>query len=986
MTFNPSQLASQIGADATALQNKASDPSHNVWVGASAGTGKTKVLTDRVLRLLLPKEGKGDGASPESILCITFTKAGASEMVARVMEVLSHWAVCSESRLDAELEKLLGHAPTNNQRQKARHLFATVIDLPNGLNITTIHAFCQSLLGRFTLEANLPPNFSVMDDRESQQLMANAKDGLLNDFLGGHCNDDLAKALAMLTLHKNTQQFDSLIKSIVNSRHDIGDFIKLYQGVNGASQSIYEHLNIDVNDTADTAFDLYFDANNFPRDKIMQLAKAFEFGAKGNQQSSAFLYDFCSRSGVDRKILKDDYLSVFFTTTGGVRSDKAVSVGAQKQDPQALEIFQDETNRLMCYIDHLKNIQTAFATSCLLHVADDTLSRYEQGKTLSRKLDYDDLISKTHDLLTSDMNQWVLYKIDNRIDHILVDEAQDTSPDQWSIIQALIGEFYSGYNAHEEDAVNRTLFVVGDIKQSIFSFQGANPDMFARVKKTIEAQVFQAGKSWANIPMNTSFRSTQAVLSLVDQVFKTDDMKHTLTLGGEVYHDHTAYRQGQSGRIELWPLYKAPAQEKRDPWTLPLAPIPAFNAQSALAEKIASQIKKWLDTDEVLKSTGKPITAGDVMILMRSRNALVDHLIRALKSKKIPVSGADRLKISNHIAVLDILAVIDFACMPDDDLSLACVLKSPLIGLNDAAIEDIAYDRSGSLWNALKKSNHGSIVEWLSVLIQSIPSQNAFSAISDVLTRQTPCQNMNGWNAMMARLGEDCFDPLDELLSQAQDFDGKNAGAGIQQFVHMMRTSTSEIKRELDDADGLVRIMTVHASKGLQSPIVILPDTTSVPRSVGQSDDGFLWDDDGRPLWALSSAEQNQTMKDLKDQKNAHAHHEYNRLLYVALTRAEDRLIVCGTLGKNTKNVNEASWYESVHNAMETIGQVEDYDADEGGYTAQTDYKDYIIYETANDVQKDSKEKLDRTSLHNLDMPEWIAKTIVMDQHPPRIL
>ena len=238
------------------------------------------------------------------------------------------------------------------------------------------------------------------------------------------------------------------------------------------------------------------------------------------------------------------------------------------------------------------------------------------------KLDYDDLISKTHGLLTSDMNQWVLYKIDNRIDHILVDEAQDTSPDQWSIIQALISEFYSGYNAHEEDAVNRTLFVVGDIKQSIFSFQGANPDMFARVKKEIEAQVSQAEKSWADIPMNTSFRSTQAVLSLVDQAFKNDDMQHALTLGGEVYNDHTAYRQGQSGRIELWPLYKAPAQEKRAPWTLPLAPVPAFNAQSALADKIASQIKTWLDDGEVLKSTGKIITAGDVMILMRSRNAL----------------------------------------------------------------------------------------------------------------------------------------------------------------------------------------------------------------------------------------------------------------------------------------------------------------------------------------------------------------------------
>ena len=291
----------------------------------------------------------------------------------------------------------------------------------------------------------------------------------------------------------------------------------------------------------------------------------------------------------------------------------------------------------------------------------------------------------------------------------------------------------------------------------------------------------------------------------------------------------------------------------------------------------------------------------------------------------------------------------------------------------------------GRCGTRLKQSNYSSIVEWLSLLIQSIPSQNAFNAISDILTRQTPCKNMNGWNAMMARLGEDCFDPLDELLSQAQDFDGKNAGAGIQQFVHVMRTSISEIKRELDDADGLVRIMTVHASKGLQSPIVILPDTTSMPRLVGNADDGFLWGEDGRPLWALSSAEQNNAMKDLKDQKNAHAYHEYNRLLYVALTRAEDRLIVCGTLNKIQKNVNEKCWYASIHNAMENMGQVCDFDA-EDAYVTQTDYQGCLVYETANDVQKDSKDKNNDFTNHVTNMPDWITKTITADQHPPRIL
>lgn len=974
-----------IGAQATQLQNTASNPMHNVWVGASAGTGKTKVLTDRVLRLLLPQEGEAEGANPENILCITFTKAGASEMIARVMGVLSNWAVCRESKLDETLENLLGQAPTINQRRVARQLFATVIDLPNGLNITTIHAFCQSLLGRFTLEANLPANFSVMDDAQSRQLISHSKNTLLKDFLNGDLSANLSDALSIIAVHKNANQLDSLIQSIVSDRQKILKFVRDHGDVENAIASIYQLLNISPSDTEEDVFNYFFDGDNFPREKIVQLAKAFEHGAKKNQTSALNLYDFCSASMDERRSNIQAYISEFLKKDGEPKADSTISKNAQKYDVQAFDIFVEERDRMVRYADQLKNIKTARSTACLIRVAVEILSRYESAKINSRVLDYDDLISKTHELLVSEMNQWVLYKIDNRIDNILVDEAQDTSPEQWSIILALVEEFYSGYTGHEEREINRTLFVVGDIKQSIFSFQGANPDKFSDVKKHIETMVEQSGKSWANIPMNTSFRSTQAVLSLVDKIFEVPYMYNTLTMGGEEYRNHLAFRQGQSGRIDLWPIYKAPKQDDRAPWKLPTEIVPSYNAQSALAEKIATQIQTWIENGEILKSTGRAITPGDIMILMRSRNALVDHLIRALKSKNIPVSGADRLKIGTHIAVMDVLAVIDFACMPEDDLALACILKSPLVGMGDAQIEDIAYGRKGALWGAFKKSEYKDTIAWLSNLVQTIPSQNAFGAISAILTLQTPVDGMNGWNAMMARLGEDCFDPLDELLSLAQCFDHKNAGASVSQFVRDMRANNSEIKRELDDADGLVRIMTVHASKGLQSPIVFLPDTTSLPRSIGTSDDGFLWDEDtNTPLWFLNSDEQNQTVKSLKEQKDEAAYQEYNRLLYVALTRAEDRLIVCGTLNKRQSALNDKSWYASVHSAMNDIGVSHDWDAGDI-YITQSDMRDCLIYETANDTQKQVEEN-EKQEFIPQKIPAWVTEMITMDHYPPRVL
>ena len=948
-------IIDDIGAQATDLQNRAANPKSNIWVNASAGTGKTKVLTDRVLRLLLPAE-TDSGTPPQNILCLTFTKAGANEMIVRVMRTLSNWAVCSESDLYESLEKLLGVRPSIQQSDQARQLFATIIDTPEGLNITTIHAFCQSLLGRFTIEAGLPANFKVMEEAETAQIIKQTRNGLILDCLNGHTDKDIRDAFHWLAGQKNTDQIAKIFGSLLNDRHKIQSFLSAHDDV---SKTIYDALNVGVHDNEDTVFQAYFADDVFPKLKIEKLALAMDHGTDKNKAIAKKLNIFCGAPLHYRLQNIDEYQSIFLTQKNELASVKKITKNAREFDPTVDNIFIDEGKRILNYKDRLNSYLIAQSTLKLLTLARDIIARYETHKTNLQKLDYDDLIVKTHGLLSGPMRDWILFKMDHQIEHVLVDEAQDTSPNQWSIITEILNEFYSGSSARADD-VDRTLFVVGDKKQSIFSFQGADPSVFANVQKAVETQIKNADKLFQNIPMDTSFRSTPAILSAVDATFKNDD----------AYTAHTSYRQGQSGRVELWPLYSAPEIEKPEPWTLPIEVKEDHNVLSTLADNIAMQIYEWIKNKEILKSKNRPIYAGDVMILVRRRNALVDHLIRALKKYNVPVSGADRLVVTNHIAVQDVLSVISFILMPDDDLALAEILKSPLVGWDDETLENIAYDRSGSLWNALKSSSHSDVIDYMQSFIARTSGQNAFTVMSEILNCKTP-QNISGWKAIIGRLGMDAIDPLEELLSMAQNFDANNPATGLQGFIHMTQSNKSDIKRELEGAGDMVRIMTVHASKGLESPIVILPDTLSIPKSSGQSDDGLQWIDGNIPLWTTASDIQNDLLSKHRSDLGQKNLDEYNRLLYVAMTRAQDRLIVCGALNKNQKQAPENSWYTSIDNGFTSLDFKEIHDVK--------------IYATSQDIDVKVKGEVIKKS-NNVALPEWILNPIKPEQNPPKIL
>jgi ATP-dependent helicase/nuclease subunit A len=963
--ITPQSTQEQIGEAATRLQDMAANPSYNVWVGASAGTGKTKVLTDRMLRLLLPTEGVNDGTPPEKILCITFTKAGANEMIARVMKTLSHWSVCTETALNESLTQLLGTSPSIKQRDKARRLFAMVVDLPEGLKITTIHGFCKSVLGRFPLEAGLPTHFNVIEESDAFALIRQARNALIQDIQNGKAGEDVTQAFAKLAQWKNGDQINQLINAILSDREKIKNYDR---------ESIAPFLGLKSGDNKDDLKDQFF-GSDFPENNIQTLIQALQNGAGQNQKKAAFLTHFLTLSPQDRIKNYKDYVSAFLKDDGDYYADSHISNGAKNYNPASPQLFADEAYRVRNFHQKCLAIDILESTQTLLCLAETIIDRYNTLKRHHNALDYDDLIQCTCNLLnghtphTLAMKDWVLYKLDGGINHILVDEAQDTNPSQWDIILKLSEDFFSGLGTRDETETERTLFVVGDEKQSIYRFQGAEPAIFDQVRNDIENRVTQADKIFKNVPMQTSFRSVSAILDYVDSVFNANGLTHSISRQNTPLH-HTAFRQGQAGRVDIWPVYKTPATPPREPWQMPVEIRPSYDAKAALSEKIADQIKSWIDNNQTLQAHGRPIQPGDIMILVRRRNAFVDHMIRALKSRKIPVSGVDRMIVSDQIAVQDILAALSFALMPDDDLSLACLLKSPFIGWDDAMIEDYAYPREHSLWDAIRQSKEQqAVVAWLSGLIETAGVLSPFHAVNNLLISKTP-HHHSGWNALISRLGDECIDPIDALLSEAQAYDMNDTASGVHGFVKKIKGSKNSLKREMESTTNQVRIMTIHASKGLQAPIVILPDTCTLPSAPAQSDKGFVWPRPHTPLWIKNSDDMNDTYRHVRDDLKQQDLDEYYRLLYVAMTRAEDRLLVCGYLSQKTQEPPEGSWYDIIQKSLSALPFKENIWKDDLDYTG--DAAQSFVYET--EQIADSREQPDQSTQHDekYDLPSWI--------------
>nr|WP_309502750.1 double-strand break repair helicase AddA [uncultured Roseovarius sp.] len=871
---------------ATLRQIAAARPDRSTWLSANAGSGKTKVLTDRVARLLL------DGVDPQHILCLTYTKAAASEMQNRLFRRLGSWAMLGDAKLTAELKDLGLDGPLGDQAlREARRLFALAVETPGGLKIQTIHSFCAGLLRRFPLEAGVSPHFTEMEDRAAALLRAEiveeiaagpdaAKLAAIARYYTGETISDLAAEIAGHQTLFETEWTDAGLRRVLGLRPE-QTWDQLHAEVFlGNEQAILDALLPALRAGSSTD---QKNADKLGAISVLDLAAlplleaVFLTGAKAKAPFSAKIGSFPTRA----------------------------TQGALGDTMPALEAW-------MLRVEAARETRLALgalsAARALHDFAQVVLPAYAEAKQRRGWLDFDDLILKAVNLLTRrDVAAWVLFRLDGGIDHILLDEAQDTSPVQWQVIARLAQEFTSGIGARPD--VRRTIFVVGDKKQSIYSFQGADPREFDRMQAEFGERLAATPEPLQSHRLEHSFRSSQVILDLVDRVFADVVQPDGLSLDAH----HLAFKAALPGRVDLWPVPEPEEAAEEPDWHDPVDVVAGDDPAVVLAEQIAQAISDMIATGQMIPTgngaTMRPVCAGDVLILVQGRSPLFHEIIRACKARDLPIAGADRLRVAGELAVRDLAALLSFLATPEDSLALATALRSPLFGWDEAQLHALAQPRQQPyLWQALRAraEEFPDTMAILDDLRDKVDYLRPYDLIERILTRH------DGRRRLLSRLGPEAEDGIDALLSQALAYEQK-AVDSLTGFLVWLETDDLEIKRQMDSAGNRIRVMTVHGAKGLESPVVILPDTVErTPRMRGQ-----ITVCDDVPLWRMPGEDVPDRMRAEIDAAKAAEEAERDRLLYVAMTRAETWLIVACAKppGKNGK-----SWYEKIAAGMATGG------------------------------------------------------------------
>jgi ATP-dependent helicase/nuclease subunit A len=912
-------------AKADAVQRRAARPRTSAWVTASAGTGKTTVLTNRVLSLLL------DGTDPAKILCLTFTKAAAAEMANRLAQRLKDWAGGSDEEVVRDVSNLLGRPVDLAEIPAARELFARVLDAPGGMKIQTIHAFCQSLLGRFPLEAGVAPHFQVLDERTAAEMLDSARIEVLSSSLEA-ADSELARAAHEVAAHRHEQGFAEVMNELIGERGRLRRMIDRRAGLEAVVAEVFARLGADPRATPEALLRDGCRDEALDRMGLALVGEALAAGSDAERRKAETLAGWLAADVDARAAGFEGYRKLCLTDKGEPRKT-LLTAAAQAAVPGALEVMAEEADRLVRLKAAVDAQKVARGTAAALRLGQAILAAYSRHKHARALLDYDDLIAHVRDLLAGPgAVAWVQYKLDGGIDHLLVDEAQDTNPDQWQVIRALSDEFFAGEGARER---TRTVFAVGDPKQSIYSFQRASPASFGTMREHFARQAGQAAQDWADVRLEVSFRSVPAVLQAVDAVFAAPGAGAGVLEADETMH-HEPVRAGEAGLVEVWPPADPEEVPEPAPWGPPTEAEPHLPASSRLAELIAKKIHHWTqdpagaaDPDSRLESKNRRLAAGDVMVLVRRRNAFVEDLVRALKRLGVPVSGVDRMVLSDQLAVMDLVALGRVLLLPEDDLSLATVLKGPLIGLGEEELFDLAHGREGTLWRALAQrakagGAYAAAYRELRELRALTDYRRPFELFAEVLGPR------GGRRRLHARLGPDALDPIEEFLSLAILYERESIPS-LEGFLHWLEMGAQEVKRDLEQGAGAVRVMTVHGAKGLQAPVVFLPDTLQTPRGspelywLGAESAGAA----GAPepslaLWPIRKDYDGDLAAAARAEHAAARDEEYRRLLYVAMTRAEDRLYVCGW--NTLQTAPRDCWYNLIERGLGKIAEPADFD------------------------------------------------------------
>ncbi|QIT36546.1 UvrD-helicase domain-containing protein [Wolbachia endosymbiont of Brugia pahangi] len=866
------------------------NPNFSVWVNASAGTGKTKILIDRVLRLLLENK--------RNIFCLTFTNAAANEMESRIHNILSKWAVCSDNELIASLEQLdlsllllQHHYPPshpflssqcltlrsrwpqtknsevfNHYLIQARRLFSELENLD--LTIQTVHAFCYKLISSFPAEAGIVPNCTLSECKELHSIVF---DKLLH-------NEAVQDSIKFIAAEVDENKLRDLLYTLCIKRSVSANNLEYVKGKLSAPDEIHG---------------LQSEAT----EQIERLAEILSKGSKRDRNYSKML-DLTSSSFIqvaDTRIQKldssatrwndisiENLVKVFLKSESCEKKSisSIITKSTLEKFPGAEQVIENIQNAVFTHVRDINSYQIFKRTSSLLDIFKVYIDLYNSEKLKNALLDYNDIIDLATNLLSNpDYKNWVLFNLDQKIDHILVDEAQDNSISQWKIIANLCDEFFI---CNDE---KRTLFVVGDVKQSIYRFQGANPHLFNCMQQYFHTK--SGGKDWISCQLEKSFRSTPETLTLVDRLF--NNFREEISfVDSEI--KHIPYRENDQGYVEIWPLLPRCKEEKQQALQIHLMHRKDYIiTDRLLAQAIAHKIHSWLNEGRILVAKNRHIEPRDIMILVRQRNMLVDYVISELKKANIPVVGRDYFRIMDYIAVQDLIALTEFLLLPTNDLALANALKSPLFNFTEDDLFNIAYDRKEqSLWERLQNYSE-DIYSKLNDLINLSHIESPLTLFTHILR--------TGKKKFAARLGLECFEVLDEFMNLVLQFENPS----LQAFVQWIKENNPEIKNDMQSERNAVRIMTIHKSKGLQAPIVFLVDTNTVPKN----SESIVLDAMGAPF--LCGKNNNAYCDQVKREKKLEDYNEYLRLLYVALTRAEDELYI---LGKEP--VQKGSWYDII--------------------------------------------------------------------------
>ncbi|MFN3260497.1 MAG: double-strand break repair helicase AddA [Pikeienuella sp.] len=876
---------------AVEAQRRAADPARSVWVAANAGSGKTRVLTERVARLLL------DGARPEAILCLTYTKAAAAEMRNRLFDTLGKWAMMEDDDLRGALRALTGEEPPQ-ELAPARRLFAAAMETPGGLKIQTIHAFCDALLRRFPLEAGAPPGFRVMEERER----AAAISALLDDMARAGGAD--RAALAGVAAERNEDGLAALAAAAAK-RAELFPDPPDEPALSAAFGVPHPPDRLSARMAALSALD---------RDALRRMIAAWAHGAKTDKGRAATLEAALGRNddgladALDAAVLKK-------TADEGLKDP--ASKGAQAAEPDWQALCEQLVSVALEVREAGRAADAAERAIRLARFGGAFVRRWRAAKAARGMLDFDDLVGRARDLLTrSDMAAWALYRLDGGVDHILVDEAQDTAPAQWAVIDAIAAEFRAGEGARRG---GRTSFVVGDEKQSIYSFQGADAEMFS-AKRAEQRRLLAPFGGLAEEALEASFRSAPAILEAVDATFN-GERGEGLTAEG-VPPRHKAFFAERAGRVELWPLTEPDAKaEAPEPWA-PVDLPGRRDARVKLAVKVAERVAAMIGKEPLPGASARPVEAGDILILLRKRAPIMGPLVTELKRRGVPVAGADRISLSEALAVKDLSALMRFALTPEDDLTLAALLRSPLFDVDEEGLFDLAHGRKGTLWRALEAAE----ARWPREvrLLREARAMADRTAPFEFLERALLAPDeagRDGRRRLLHRLGREAEDAIDELLSLALAYEAEEIPS-LEGFLAWLEAGESEIARERGEPRGEVRVMTVHGAKGLQAPVVILPDTTG--RATSGKPDPVVEIETGagpRAAWRGSREAEPRLLAAIREREAEAEAAESRRLLYVAMTRAEDWLIVAGA-GEEDKEKEGAGarWRDLVAAGMAELG------------------------------------------------------------------